>query len=192
MGRCLLYSVKPLPFRHEVCRTSNRIFRQTWKVHGNWIFRPNQARRSRFCWTGSSPGRPLRKRVYATSPVPPRTQKRSMPPKRGSFRERRSCSISARSRKSRRSRSTVSRLLCCGNLHNRTDVTTALKPGLNHIEIKVTNLWPNRIIGDQQPNAKRYTFTDVRAYQADSPLLESGLLGPVSIVAENIEQAHQR
>jgi hypothetical protein len=64
----------------------------------------------------------------------------------------------------------------------QADVTTALKPGTNHLEIKITNLWPNRIIGDQQPGAKnRYTFTDFRPYRADSPLLESGLLGPVKV-----------
>ena len=35
----------------------------------------------------------------------------------------------------------------------------------NHIEVKVTNLWPNRMIGDQQPTAqKRSTFTDYRPY----------------------------
>ena len=62
------------------------------------------------------------------------------------------------------------------------DVTRALKPGANHLEIKVTNLWPNRMIGDQQPgNAKRYTFTDYKPYTKDSPLLESGLLGPVTL-----------
>ncbi|HMH08413.1 MAG TPA: hypothetical protein VK579_17190, partial [Terriglobales bacterium] len=60
--------------------------------------------------------------------------------------------------------------------------TGFLKPGSNHLEIKITNLWPNRIIGDQQPGAeKRYTFTDYKPYKADSPLLESGLLGPVKL-----------
>jgi hypothetical protein len=64
----------------------------------------------------------------------------------------------------------------------QADVTSALKPGANHVEIKVTNLWPNRMIGDLQPgNAKRYTFTDYKAYTKDSPLLESGLLGPVTV-----------
>lgn len=29
------------------------------------------------------------------------------------------------------------------------DVTDALEPGSNHVQIRVTNLWPNRIIGDQ-------------------------------------------
>ena len=37
------------------------------------------------------------------------------------------------------------------------------------------------MIGDQQPGAKRYTFTDYKPYTKDSPLLESGLLGPVTL-----------
>jgi len=46
----------------------------------------------------------------------------------------------------------------------------------------VTNLWVNRLIGDQQPNVtKKYTYTAMQFYRADSPLLPSGLLGPVSI-----------
>ena len=32
----------------------------------------------------------------------------------------------------------------------RVDVTSALKPGANTLEIKVINLWVNRLIGDQQ------------------------------------------
>ncbi|PYV79708.1 MAG: glycoside hydrolase [Acidobacteria bacterium] len=66
----------------------------------------------------------------------------------------------------------------------RADVTRALKPGANHIEIKVTNLWPNRLIGDAQPDTqKKYTFTDFPFYKASSPLMESGLLGPVSLIS---------
>jgi hypothetical protein len=66
----------------------------------------------------------------------------------------------------------------------RVDVTATLKSGVNTIEIQVTNLWPNRIIGDQQPEAKeRYTFTVYGAYKAESPLVESGLLGPVKLMA---------
>ena len=62
------------------------------------------------------------------------------------------------------------------------DVTSALKTGLNDIKVEITNLWPNRIIGDMQPEAKdKYTFTVYGAYQADSPLVESGLLGPVRL-----------
>ena len=60
------------------------------------------------------------------------------------------------------------------------DVTSVLKAGVNKIEVEVTNLWPNRIIGDQQPGVnEKYTFTVYGAYKADSPLIESGLLGPV-------------
>ena len=65
----------------------------------------------------------------------------------------------------------------------RVDATGALTPGANTLEIKVTNLWVNRLIGDQQPAAtKKYTFTTSRFYSAGSPLLPSGLIGPVQIV----------
>ena len=65
----------------------------------------------------------------------------------------------------------------------RVDATSALKPGANTLEIKVANLWVNRLIGDKQPGAaKMYTYTAVEFYKADSPLLPSGLLGPVKIV----------
>jgi hypothetical protein len=66
----------------------------------------------------------------------------------------------------------------------KVDVTGVLKPGSNQIAIGVTNLWVNRLIGDQQSYAvKKYTFTDIEPYKADSPLLPSGLLGPVRIVS---------
>ena len=65
----------------------------------------------------------------------------------------------------------------------RVDVTSAMKPGANALEIKVTNLWVNRLIGDQQPDvAQKFTYTAQQFYRADSPLLPSGLLGPVQIV----------
>ena len=64
----------------------------------------------------------------------------------------------------------------------QVDVTGVLKPGKNHIQIRVTNLWPNRMIGDQQPSAlKKYAWTDYRPYTKDSPLLESGLIGPMTV-----------
>ncbi|MBW8869937.1 MAG: hypothetical protein JF563_04055 [Acidobacteriales bacterium] len=47
--------------------------------------------------------------------------------------------------------------------------------------MKVTNSWVNRLIGDEQPAATRVAFTVVKPYKADSPLLPSGLLGPVSL-----------
>jgi hypothetical protein len=65
----------------------------------------------------------------------------------------------------------------------RVDVTSALKAGANTLEIKVTNLWVNRLIGDQQPDVtKKYTYTAQQFYRADSPLLPSGLLGPVQFL----------
>jgi len=64
----------------------------------------------------------------------------------------------------------------------RVDATNALKPGANEVKIKVTNAWVNRLIGDQQPDATtKYTFADVKPYKANSPLLSSGLLGPVRV-----------
>jgi hypothetical protein len=70
----------------------------------------------------------------------------------------------------------------------RIDATRALKPGKNEIEIKVTNAWVNRLIGDLQPDVKKkYTFIVISPYAADSPLLASGLLGPVEIHSESAE-----
>ena len=62
------------------------------------------------------------------------------------------------------------------------DITGAVKPGANTLEIKVTNLWVNRLIGDQQPGATKYTFTVMPTYKVDAPLRPSGLLGPVQIL----------
>jgi hypothetical protein len=81
------------------------------------------------------------------------------------------------------------------------EITGALKTGENQLEIEVVNRWPNRMIGDKQPadanartvksadgflggdefKAGRYTFSTHEPYGADSPLLPSGLLGPVTI-----------
>jgi hypothetical protein len=66
----------------------------------------------------------------------------------------------------------------------RVSASEVLKPGPNKLEIKVTNLWVNRLIGDQQPGiARKYTYTTQDFYRADSPLLPSGLLGPVTIIS---------
>jgi hypothetical protein len=59
-----------------------------------------------------------------------------------------------------------------------------LRPGKNDIEISVTNLWVNRLIGDAQPSApQKFTHTNITKYGPDSPLLPSGLFGPVTITA---------
>jgi len=56
-----------------------------------------------------------------------------------------------------------------------------LNPGKNTIEVKVVNVWVNRLIGDAQPGAQKHTYSPVPFYRADSPLLPSGLMGPVKI-----------
>jgi len=38
------------------------------------------------------------------------------------------------------------------------------------------------MIGDKQPGASKITFATLDPYKADSPLLESGLLGPVRLL----------
>ncbi len=58
-----------------------------------------------------------------------------------------------------------------------------LHPGSNTIEVRITNLWPNRLIGDEQPGAApRQTFTSIHAFAKDSPLSPSGMLGPVVLL----------
>jgi len=62
----------------------------------------------------------------------------------------------------------------------QVEITDAAQPGENTLEITVANLWPNRLIGDLSlPPEKRTTWTTWNPYTKDSPLLESGLLGPV-------------
>ncbi len=90
----------------------------------------------------------------------------------------------------------------------RVEATDALQSGENRLEIKVVNLWPNRMIGDEQlpedsdrnedgtlkkwpqwleqdrPSPTgRFTFTSWRLWKKDSPLQPSGLLGPVTLSA---------
>jgi hypothetical protein len=73
------------------------------------------------------------------------------------------------------------------------ELTGAVKPGKNELEIAVTNTWVNRLIGDAgQPEHKRLTKTNVRflpepakrsfqGFSAKDPLMTSGLLGPVRL-----------
>jgi hypothetical protein len=90
----------------------------------------------------------------------------------------------------------------------RIEVTQTLRAGANLLEVQVTNLWVNRMIGDEQlpedsrrneigvlkewpgwllagkPSpAGRYTFATCRVWKKDSPLVESGLFGPVTLRA---------
>jgi hypothetical protein len=107
----------------------------------------------------------------------------------------------------------------------RVEITDAVKAGSNSLQVRVTNLWVNRLIGDEQepaddqfvvagssgfeqlagsgveqriglsiealpdwylqrkpkPQTRRKTFTTWKHYEASSPLVASGLLGPVMI-----------
>lgn len=64
----------------------------------------------------------------------------------------------------------------------RIDITEAVKAGENSIQIKVTNTWVNRLVGDAQPDVKqKTTFTTMPFYRANSPLVPSGLIGEVKI-----------
>lgn len=66
----------------------------------------------------------------------------------------------------------------------RLDVTKAVQAGANLLEIRVANLWPNRMIGDAAlPEAKRHTWSSWQPFTKNSPLPKSGLLGPVTIQA---------
>jgi len=94
----------------------------------------------------------------------------------------------------------------------RAEITGTLKDKNNELEIEVTNLWVNRLIGDEQeppdcewlpghqgfggflkalpewfvkgrprPSKGRYCFTTWNYFNKNSPLVPSGLLGPVTL-----------
>jgi hypothetical protein len=66
----------------------------------------------------------------------------------------------------------------------RVDITDAVKTLGNELEVTVVNLWPNRLIGDEAlPKELRLTETNMRKFGAGSPLLPSGLIGPVSVLS---------
>ena len=95
------------------------------------------------------------------------------------------------------------------------DISHALREGKNRVEIKVTNLWVNRLIGDAQyPDQLNYkgkyptilvrrkwpkwlyqgepmpgpqvTFSPRKVYQATDKLVESGLIGPVKLIPKKL------
>lgn len=58
----------------------------------------------------------------------------------------------------------------------RVDITSAVKPRANRLEIAVVNLWPNRLIGDASlPPEQRRTVSNISTY--DSVLTKNQLLG---------------
>ena len=65
----------------------------------------------------------------------------------------------------------------------RVDVSSALRPGANQLEITVANLWPNRLIGDKTvPEERRFTSTTWNPFSPNDALLPSGLMGPVRLM----------
>lgn len=64
------------------------------------------------------------------------------------------------------------------------DIKPLLKEGDNLLEIKITNVWRNRMIGDVQPGEKHPVTAIRRFYKSTDKLLPSGLLGPVRIITE--------
>jgi hypothetical protein len=92
----------------------------------------------------------------------------------------------------------------------RVEISGSVKSKGNRLEIIVANLWPNRLIGDEQlpgdceygrggnlarwpkwlvegqtrPSPGRFTFTTWKHFNKDSALLPSGLLGPVTVRTE--------
>jgi hypothetical protein len=93
----------------------------------------------------------------------------------------------------------------------RVNITSAAQPGLNSLKVKVTNLWPNRLIGDEQlpPDREwsgkalkswpqwflegkpsptgRFTFTTWHHWTKNDVPLTSGLLGPVQLKVATVE-----
>jgi hypothetical protein len=64
----------------------------------------------------------------------------------------------------------------------RVEISKAVKPGENQLEIEVVNLWPNRLIGDSGlPAPQRRTRTNM-PLNAKGKFLPSGLLGPVIVM----------
>jgi hypothetical protein len=73
----------------------------------------------------------------------------------------------------------------------RVSVSGAVHEGRNELEVRVTNLWPNRLIGDARlPREKRLTRTNVEKFDqppkggGEHRLLPSGLLGPVRLLEQ--------
>lgn len=67
------------------------------------------------------------------------------------------------------------------------DVTQALKPGRNRLEIKITNEWTNRLVGDKSaPPAKKVlpgANQPTGIFGTPATPTESGLLGPIRIIS---------
>ena len=64
----------------------------------------------------------------------------------------------------------------------RLDITAAVKPGENTLEVDIVNTWNNRLIGDAAlPVEKRLTSLTSPLVTKAPPLIPAGLIGPVTI-----------
>jgi hypothetical protein len=73
----------------------------------------------------------------------------------------------------------------------RVDITDAVKKRNNDLEVTVVNLWPNRLIGDETKGT-RFTETNIHKFGAASPLLPSGLIGPVIVLMQAADKDGSR
>jgi hypothetical protein len=62
------------------------------------------------------------------------------------------------------------------------DIGKQAKAGRNRLQIRVANLWVNRLVGDAQTGAAKVTWTATPTYRKDAPLRPSGLIGPVRLL----------
>lgn len=62
------------------------------------------------------------------------------------------------------------------------DIAGTLKKGTNQLEVRVANLWVNRLIGDAQPGATKVAAAIAPTYLPNAPLRASGLIGPVKLI----------
>jgi hypothetical protein len=67
----------------------------------------------------------------------------------------------------------------------KTDITKHLLPGLNKIEIKITNQWENRIFGDSKAPKNGKILQSGAGFGGPPKLKQSGLLGPVVLSRSN-------
>lgn len=66
----------------------------------------------------------------------------------------------------------------------RIDISQHLRAGANTLEVRVANLWVNRLIGDAGAETGKVTWTALKStYRGDAKLRRSGLIGPVSLLA---------
>jgi hypothetical protein len=65
----------------------------------------------------------------------------------------------------------------------RVDIGKSLKPGSNKLEIKVTNEWTNRLIGDNLHPDKKVLDAYIRPFGGPYTMPVSGLLGPVKLLS---------